>query len=310
MSSTLHESQSRLWENVVGRSLPFWRWFLPRVQQAFPDQLGDVSLERFHRAVNRVQRSLVRVDADETSYGLHVILRFELEQALVSGQLAVKDLPEAWNTRFEELLGLEVPNDRLGVLQDSHWSTGAFGYFPTYLLGSVLSVQIAEKAREAIPELDEQFERGEFSELHAWLRENLYSLGSRFTPRTRSSAWWAGRSTRSRTFATSPASSTRSPRCSGYAARPKRFSARTRARAASTSRSRGGAVVTSWASSVRVDAATSSIARPKAASFAFDGFCDPLTLRTYWSAAAWISSSVAGGSKLWSVLMFRHMTPA
>ena len=182
MSSTLHESQSRLWENVVGRSLPFWRWFLPRVQQAFPDQLGDVSLERFHRAVNRVQRSLVRVDADETSYGLHVILRFELEQALVSGQLAVKDLPEAWNTRFEELLGLEVPNDRLGVLQDSHWSTGAFGYFPTYLLGSVLSVQIAEKAREAIPELDEQFERGEFSELHAWLRENLYALGSRFTP--------------------------------------------------------------------------------------------------------------------------------
>ena len=181
-SSTLHESQSRLWENVVGRSLPFWRWFHPRVQQAFPDVLGDVSVERFHLAVNRVQRSLVRVDADETSYGLHVILRFELEQALVSGQLAVKNLPEAWNGRFEELLGLEVPNDRLGVLQDSHWSSGSFGYFPTYLLGSVLSVQIAEKAREAIPDLDEQFGRGEFSELHAWLRENLYSLGSRFTP--------------------------------------------------------------------------------------------------------------------------------
>ena len=167
---------------------------LPRVQQAFPDQLGDL-LERFHRAVNRVQRSLVRVDADETSYGLHVILRFEPEQALASGQLAVKPTSRRRGTRASRSLGLEVPNDRLGVLQDSHWSTGAFGYFPTYLLGSVLSVQIAEKAREAIPELDEQFERGEFSEFHAWLRENLYALGSRFTPRTRSSAWWAGWST-------------------------------------------------------------------------------------------------------------------
>jgi carboxypeptidase Taq len=182
MSSTLHESQSRLWENVVGRSLPFWRWFYPRVQETFPDRLGDVSLEQFHRAVNRAQRTLVRVDADETTYGLHIILRFELEQALVSGELAAKDLPEAWNARFQELMGLEVPNDRLGVLQDSHWSGGAFGYFPTYLLGSVLSVQIGDKAREAIPGLHEQFERGEFSELHAWLRENLYALGSKFTP--------------------------------------------------------------------------------------------------------------------------------
>jgi carboxypeptidase Taq len=181
-SSTLHESQSRLWENVVGRSLPFWRWFYPRVRDAFPDRLRDVPVEQFHRAVNRAQRTLVRVDADETSYGLHLILRFELEQALVSGTLHVGDLPDAWTARFEELLGLEVPDDRLGVLQDSHWSAGAFGYFPTYLLGSVLSVQIAEKAREAIPDLDERFERGEFSTLHEWLRENLYSLGSKLTP--------------------------------------------------------------------------------------------------------------------------------
>jgi carboxypeptidase Taq len=182
LSSTLHESQSRLWENVVGRSLPFWRWFYPRVQETFPAQLGDVTLERFHRAINRAQRTLVRVDADETSYGLHIILRTELERALVSGDLAVRDLPEAWNSRFEELLGLQVPNDRLGVLQDSHWSGGSFGYFPTYLLGSVLSVQIAEAAREAIPDLDEQWERGEFAPLHAWLRESLYVLGSKFTP--------------------------------------------------------------------------------------------------------------------------------
>ena len=181
-SFALHESQSRLWENIVGRSLPFWRWFYPRVQETFPSELGGVSLERFHRAVNRARRTFVRVDADETSYGLHIMLRFELEQELVSGRLAVKDLPDAWNSRFEELVGLEVLDDRLGVLQDAHWSGGAFGYFPTYLLGSVLSVQIWEKAREAIPDIDEQMERGEFSELHGWLRDNLYALGSKFTP--------------------------------------------------------------------------------------------------------------------------------
>jgi len=181
-SSSLHESQSRLWENVVGRSLPFWRWFYPRVQETFPDVLGGVPLERFHRAVNRARRSFIRVDADETSYGLHVILRFELEQQLVSGTLAVRDLPEAWNTRFEELLGLEVPDDRHGVLQDSHWSGGSFGYFPTYLLGSVLSAQIWERAREALPDVEEQIERGDLSELHGWLRENLYALGRKLTP--------------------------------------------------------------------------------------------------------------------------------
>jgi len=181
-SSALHESQSRLWENVVGRSLPFWRWYYPRVQAAFPDTLANVSLERFHRAVNRPRRGFIRVDADETSYGLHVILRFELEQELLSGRLAVRDLPDAWNARFTELIGLEVPNDTVGVLQDTHWASGLFGYFPTYLLGSVLSVQIWEKAREALPDVLEQIERGEFTELHTWLRENLYSLGSKFTP--------------------------------------------------------------------------------------------------------------------------------
>jgi carboxypeptidase Taq len=181
-SAALHESQSRLWENVVGRSLPFWRWFYPRVQRAFPEKLGEVSLERFHHGINRVRRSLIRVDADETSYGLHLILRFELEQELVSGRLAVKDLPDAWSARFAELMGVSIPNDSLGVLQDSHWGGGAFGYFPTYLLGSVLSVQIWEKAREAVPDVDEQIERGEFGELHGWLRENVYALGRKFTP--------------------------------------------------------------------------------------------------------------------------------
>jgi carboxypeptidase Taq len=182
VSAAVHESQSRLWENIVGRSLPFWRWFYPRVQSAFPDRLGDVPLERFHRMVNRSKRSFIRVDADETSYGLHVILRFELERELLAGRLSAMDLPEAWNTRFRELIGIDVPSDRLGVLQDAHWPAGLFGYFPTYLLGSVLSVQIWEKAREALPDVEEQFERGEFGQLHVWLRENLYSLGSKFTP--------------------------------------------------------------------------------------------------------------------------------
>jgi carboxypeptidase Taq len=181
-SYALHESQSRLWENIVGRSLPFWRWFYPRVQESFLDVLGNVGVEDFHGAVNRPHRSFIRVDADETSYGLHVILRFELEQELLSGRLAVAELPDAWNTRFAELMGLEVPNDAAGVLQDSHWANGLFGYFPTYLLGSVLSVQIWETVREALPDVDEQIERGEFSELHGWLRENLYALGRKFMP--------------------------------------------------------------------------------------------------------------------------------
>jgi carboxypeptidase Taq len=182
VSASLHESQSRLWENVVGRSLPFWRWFYPRVQDAFPDRLGDVPLESFHRAVNRVRRTFVRVDADETSYGLHVILRFDLEQRLFSGELEVADLPEAWNARCEELLGITPPSDALGVLQDSHWSGGSFGSFPGYLLGSVLSIQIWNAAHAALPDLEEQIERGEFAVLHEWLRENIYVHGRKLTP--------------------------------------------------------------------------------------------------------------------------------
>jgi carboxypeptidase Taq len=177
----LGESQSRTWENLVGRSLPFWRGRYPELQRLFP-QLDAVELDDFFRGINRVAPGLIRVDADEVTYSLHLILRFELEQELVSGRLAVKDLPDAWNARFEELMGVSVPNDSLGVLQDSHWGGGAFGYFPTYLLGSVLSVQIWEKARAAIPDVDEQIGRGEFGDLHRWLRENVYALGRKFTP--------------------------------------------------------------------------------------------------------------------------------
>jgi carboxypeptidase Taq len=181
-SATLHESQSRLWENAVGRSLPFWRWFYPQVQAAFPEPLMGIPLERFHAAINRVQRTHIRIDADETSYGLHLILRTELERELVTGRLAVADLPEAWNARFRELLGIDVPDDRRGVLQDTHWASGLFGYFPTYLLGSVVSIQIWERAREALPDLDDRMEQGDFSGLHEWLRTHLYALGSKLTP--------------------------------------------------------------------------------------------------------------------------------
>jgi carboxypeptidase Taq len=182
-SAGLHESQSRLWENVVGRSLPFWRWFQPQAAAAFPDALGNLTAEQIHHAVNRVRPSFIRVDADEVTYGMHIILRFELEQDLIAGRLSTADLPAAWNDRFEEYFGLEVPEDRLGVLQDVHWSGGMFGYFPTYQLGNVMSVQIWEAARAALPDLDERFEQGDFTTLGAWLRENLYSLGRKLTPK-------------------------------------------------------------------------------------------------------------------------------
>jgi carboxypeptidase Taq len=181
-SAALHESQSRLWENVVGRSLPFWQWFYPRLQATFPAALHNVELESFHRAANRARPSFVRVDADQTTYGLHIILRFELEQELLSGRLATSDLPDAWNARFLDYLGLEVPEDRLGVLQDVHWSGGSFGYFPSYQLGNVISIQLWEKAREDLSDLDAQIERGEFGDLDSWLRENLYRHGRKFTP--------------------------------------------------------------------------------------------------------------------------------
>jgi carboxypeptidase Taq len=182
-SSAFHESQSRLWENVVGRSRPFWKYFHPQLQAAFPDVLGDVDVERFHRAVNRVRPSFIRVDADEATYSLHIILRFELEQELLSGSLSTTDLPDAWNDRFREYLGLEVPEDRLGVLQDVHWAAGLFGYFPTYALGNVVGLQLWERVRDELPDLDEQLERGELDPLHEWLREHVYRHGRKFMPR-------------------------------------------------------------------------------------------------------------------------------
>jgi len=182
VSSALHESQSRLWENIVGRSTEFWNHFYPSFQEAFPEAVGDVDQERFYRAIIRVKPSHIRVDADEATYNLHIILRFELEQEIMAGTIDLKELPEAWNARFEEYLGIPVPTDTLGVLQDVHWSGGGFGYFPTYSLGNIISVQIWEKVLSEIPDLPEQFEQGEFGQLHDWLRTRLYSLGRKFTP--------------------------------------------------------------------------------------------------------------------------------
>jgi carboxypeptidase Taq len=182
VSLGLHESQSRMWENLVGRSLPFLRWFYPHLQAAFPAQLGSVEVEDFYRAVNKIEPSFIRVDADQITYNMHVILRFELEQEIVAGSIALEELPEAWNTKMKEYLGVEVPDDRRGVLQDVHWSGGGIGYFPTYSLGNVISLQIWEKVRESIPDLEEQFEQGEFDALRDWLGENLHRYGRKFTP--------------------------------------------------------------------------------------------------------------------------------
>ncbi len=179
----LHESQSRMWENLVGRSRPFWNFFYPKLQAAFPEQLGSVDRETFYRAINKVQPSLIRVEADEATYNLHIILRFELEQEIMEGKLALKDLPEAWNARMKQFLGVDVPDDARGVLQDIHWSDGMIGYFPTYSLGNIISCQIWEKALDAMPDLYEQFERGEFTALREWLRANLHRRGRKFTPK-------------------------------------------------------------------------------------------------------------------------------
>ncbi len=182
-SSGVHESQSRLWENVVGRSLGFWQFFYPRLQAFFPQQLGSVPLETFYRAINGVRPSLIRVQADEVTYNLHIIIRFELELAMLEGRLAVSDLAEAWRERYRSDLGVLPPDDRDGVMQDIHWYNSTIGGgFQGYTLGNILSAQFYEAAVAAHPEIPAQVERGEFDQLHGWLVENLYQHGRKFTP--------------------------------------------------------------------------------------------------------------------------------
>ena len=177
VSLGMHESQSRTWENLVGRSRPFWRCFYGVVARTFPERLGGVGPDEFYRAVNRVRASLVRVEADELTYDLHVLVRFELERAVFAGALDLADLPEAWNERVREYLGLDVPADSAGVLQDVHWAEGMFGYFPTYSLGNIIAGQLWEAARAALPGLDELIEQGELTPLRDWLREHVHRHG-------------------------------------------------------------------------------------------------------------------------------------
>jgi len=181
-SLAIHESQSRLWENLVGRSLPFWEYFYPQYQQAFPSILGNVDLESFYKAINKVQPSLIRVNADEATYNLHIMLRLELEIAMIEGTVQIKDLPEIWNAKMEEYLGILPPDDSKGVLQDIHWSNGYLGYFSTYALGNLISAQLWEKIIADIPDLTDQFRKGAFGALLEWLREKIHVYGSKYEP--------------------------------------------------------------------------------------------------------------------------------
>lgn len=180
VSLGIHESQSRLWENQVGRSRAFWTYFFPQAQRIFHEALADVSLEDFYGAVNHSQPSLIRVEADEATYNLHIMLRFELERALVKGDLAPADIPGEWNRRFRDYVGIAVPDDARGCLQDIHWSSGGIGYFPTYTLGNLYAAQFFDQARRDLPDLDRELAQGQMCGLREWLREKIHRHGSRY----------------------------------------------------------------------------------------------------------------------------------
>jgi len=180
VSLGFHESQSRMWENLVGRSKPFWGYFFPQLKGMFRDALEGVTLDDFYRAVNYVEPSFIRVEADEVTYNLHILLRFEIERAMIKGDLKAADVPAEWNKRFKEYLGIDVDTDRNGCLQDVHWSSGLFGYFPTYCLGNIYASQLFAKALKDIPDMYERFDRGDFSALLGWLRENIHRHGQRY----------------------------------------------------------------------------------------------------------------------------------
>ncbi len=181
-SLAVHESQSRMWENLVGRSLPFWEHFLPQLKKSFPAQLDGVSVKSFYKAINKVEPTYIRVNADEATYNLHVMLRLELEMGMLEGKFAVKDLPEIWNETMNDYLGIVPPNDAQGVLQDIHWSIGLMGYFSTYALGNLVSAQLWEKINADIPDLDELIRAGKFDALLSWLREKIHVFGHKYDP--------------------------------------------------------------------------------------------------------------------------------
>lgn len=180
VSLSIHESQSRLWENNVGRSLAYWEYFLPQLRQRFPGQLEQVQPVDFFRACNRVEPSLIRTSADELTYHFHIMIRYEIEKAIFENTVSVNDLPALWNARYKEYLGIDVPDDAAGILQDVHWSHGSFGYFPTYSLGSFYATQFYAAAAKALPDLEENIRQGQLLPLREWLRENIHQLGMRY----------------------------------------------------------------------------------------------------------------------------------
>jgi carboxypeptidase Taq len=181
VSLAVHESQSRFFENTLGRSLAFWTYFYPDLKAAFPTQLGGVPLLKFYEAVNIVAPSLIRVEADEVTYNLHIVLRFEIERAFMAGEVAVADLPDLWRAKVKQYLDIDAPNDADGVLQDVHWSEGLIGYFPTYTMGNLYGAQLREKIMADLGDIGVLCARGEFAPILNWMREHVHRLGKRYT---------------------------------------------------------------------------------------------------------------------------------
>ncbi|MDB5259837.1 MAG: Thermostable carboxypeptidase 1 [Candidatus Nomurabacteria bacterium] len=181
ISLGIHESQSRLWENMFGKSIEFWKFFYPKVQKEFPSPYKSIKLEEFYRIINKVSPSFIRTEADEVTYNLHIIIRFEIEKEIMEGHINLKDLPTIWSAKVKEYLGVDVPDDSLGVLQDVHWSIGAFGYFPTYALGNLYSAQIFAIMKREMPNMEKKMAKGEFTEAGEWLKKNIHSLGRTYS---------------------------------------------------------------------------------------------------------------------------------
>lgn len=181
-SMAIHESQSRFWEIFIAADRPFWRRYFPDLARLFPDQLADVDAEGFYRAINRSRPSLIRIEADELTYNLHIIIRYELEKALIGGDIAVRDLPGHWNEKYGEYLGVTPAHDGEGVLQDVHWAGGSFGYFPSYSLGNMYAAQLMHALRRDMPDVEERIERGELAPVNAWLTERIHRYGKSRTP--------------------------------------------------------------------------------------------------------------------------------
>jgi carboxypeptidase Taq len=181
ISLGIHESQSRVWENQIGKSKEFWQYFYPELQSRFPNPFKDLELDEFYRIINKVEPSLIRVESDELTYNLHIILRFEIEKQMIEGDLKISDLPDIWNQKVKDYLGIDVPNDREGILQDVHWSGGSIGYFPTYSLGNLYSAQFYNQAQKELPDLSGEVSKGELAPLREWLREKIHIHGKQFT---------------------------------------------------------------------------------------------------------------------------------